>query len=517
MLCNGHCRVVRGDRRLQFVHGWCLRRLGRFGSQIGEIMPGWVLLKKALAGLVASGLALLGLAVVQTPAVAANSSDFDPGYIISDDDFFDSNSMTVSQITDFLRSKVSTCTYANGEACLKDYRTGIGARNADRYCSAIAGVNSLTAAQVIDRVARACGISQKVLIVLLQKEQGLVTSVAPTAVMYRSATGYGCPDTAACDSEYYGFSNQVYNAARQFKVYAANPNIWHYRPFQRNDVMLSPNGQCGTKSVYISNIATFALYTYTPYTPNTAALNNLYGRGDGCSAYGNRNFWRDYTDWFGSGASGSEAITRVYMATGGKDGRLGQALSAATCTSVGCSQEFSGGSIAWTGSGGAHPVYGAMRAKWVALGAGSGKLGYPVSDEKCGSVGCSQEFENGRTVWSASTGAHYTSGYVMKYWDSQKGAEGYLGYPTTDLDCSLSDRGCAQFFQNGVVYGTALTGPHGIRGAIKAEWTSLGWENGRLGYPVSDEKCNSSGCSQEFSGGTIRVNTKNGATSIDWI
>ncbi|MFZ1523014.1 MAG: hypothetical protein WAS94_03260, partial [Candidatus Saccharimonadales bacterium] len=38
----------------------------------------------------------------------------------------------------------------------------------------------------------------------------------------------------------------------------------------------------------------------TPYRPNQAALNNLYGTGDGCSAYGNRNFWRFYTDWFGS-------------------------------------------------------------------------------------------------------------------------------------------------------------------------------------------------------------------------
>ena len=25
--------------------------------------------------------------------------------------------------------------------------------------------------------------------------------------------GYGCPDTAACDAQYYGFFNQVYSAA----------------------------------------------------------------------------------------------------------------------------------------------------------------------------------------------------------------------------------------------------------------------------------------------------------------
>ena len=46
---------------------------------------------------------------------------------------------------------------------------------------------------------------------------------------------------------------------------------------------------CGTSSVYIQNQATAGLYNYTPYQPNAAALANLYGTGDSCSAYGNRN------------------------------------------------------------------------------------------------------------------------------------------------------------------------------------------------------------------------------------
>ena len=52
--------------------------------------------------------------------------------------------------------------------------------------------------------------------------------------------------------------------------------------------------------MYIQNQATANLYIYTPYQPNAAALNNLFGSGDGCSAYGNRNFWRLFSDWFGS-------------------------------------------------------------------------------------------------------------------------------------------------------------------------------------------------------------------------
>ena len=51
---------------------------------------------------------------------------------------------------------------------------------------------------------------------------------------------------------------------------------------------------------YIQNQATANLYYYTPYQPNAAALRAGYGEGDGCSAYGNRNFYQYFTDWFGS-------------------------------------------------------------------------------------------------------------------------------------------------------------------------------------------------------------------------
>ncbi|WP_170192092.1 cell wall-binding repeat-containing protein [Rhodoglobus vestalii] len=50
----------------------------------------------------------------------------------------------------------------------------------------------------------------------------------------------------------------------------------------------------------VQNYATAALYNYTPYRPNTAALNNLGSYGDSCSSYGNRNFWDYYYSWFGN-------------------------------------------------------------------------------------------------------------------------------------------------------------------------------------------------------------------------
>jgi hypothetical protein len=59
--------------------------------------------------------------------------------------------------------------------------------------------------------------------------------------------------------------------------------------------------QAVVEQTFLSKTKQLPTSTYThPYQPNQAALNNLYGIGDGCSAYGNRNFWRIFTGWFGS-------------------------------------------------------------------------------------------------------------------------------------------------------------------------------------------------------------------------
>ncbi|WP_448809354.1 hypothetical protein [Agromyces bauzanensis] len=257
--------------------------------------------RRTLAGVVAAVL-LVGLLQVAdrgSTAEAAVASDFDPGMIISDGKFFDGGAMSSAQIQSFLASKVPEC--RAGYTCLKDYRQDTWTRTGEvGRCAGYQGAPSESAAVIIQKVGVACGVSQMALLVLLEKEQSLVTDTWPTSIQYRSATGYGCPDTAACDSEYYGFYNQVYMAALQFKRYAANPTGWNHIAGRANTIRFHPDAACGSSTVYIQNQATAGLYNYTPYQPNAAALNNLYGTGDACSAYGNRNFWRLYTDWFGN-------------------------------------------------------------------------------------------------------------------------------------------------------------------------------------------------------------------------
>lgn len=245
--------------------------------------------------------------IAPQPASAAVASEFQAGNIISDALFYDGGTMSAGQVQSFLNAARPSC--RSGYTCLKDYGQATPSRDAVAgRCSGYAGSNLESAATIIAKVGAACGISQKVLIVMLEKEQSLITDDWPSARQYRSAMGYGCPDTADCDTNYYGFFNQVYAAALQFKNYQANPTRWNHVAGRVNAVRFNPNAACGSSNVFIQNAATAGLYNYTPYQPNASALANLYGTGDACGAYGNRNFWRLYTDWFGSTTGGTSLV-----------------------------------------------------------------------------------------------------------------------------------------------------------------------------------------------------------------
>ncbi|WP_133241687.1 hypothetical protein [Microbacterium sp. Gd 4-13] len=260
-----------------------------------------------------------------TPVLAANLANFNPGRIVSDAVFFDSSTMGEQEIQDFLDSKVRTC--RSGYTCLKDTYDTTRVTSADAMCGAYAGGGRERASRIIYNVARACGINPQVILVMLEKEQGLVTHTWPSDFRYRAAMGQGCPDTAACDARYYGFFNQVYGAAWQLKRYA-NPSgtsqffTW-YAPGRTWNVLYHPNRDCGSSPVRIDNQATADLYYYTPYQPNAAALRAGYGEGDGCSSYGNRNFYNYFTDWFGSTETPAAALIKatdaneIYLISGG--------------------------------------------------------------------------------------------------------------------------------------------------------------------------------------------------------
>lgn len=255
-------------------------------------------------------LALIGLSAVE-PAKALDGSNFDPGLIISDSVFYDFGTMTVDDIQRFLESQVPVCkSGSSGMPCLRNYKADTPEKQADPgKCAYMPAKSNISAAQMIYDIARACGINPRVLLVTLQKEQGLVQATIPSPYMYRAAMGYGCPDSdpGICGKVWVGLFNQLYKAAGQFQWYGdPNGSFTYLRPGRTISIDYNEvaSKNCGKRTFLLKSQATANLYYYTPYTPNDAALNNLRGSGDRCSAYGNRNFWRFYWDWFGSPIGG---------------------------------------------------------------------------------------------------------------------------------------------------------------------------------------------------------------------
>ncbi|MBR0431980.1 hypothetical protein IJK16_03200, partial [Candidatus Saccharibacteria bacterium] len=367
--------------------------------------------------------------------VSNAAEGFNPGLIITDYVMSEYNSMTEAEIQTFLKSKNScdnTNTYLatvyssysyhikDGHfVCLADELFGEGIE--------YGGTTGETAAHIIWQAAQDYHINPRVLIVLLQKEQGLITDTWPNNIQYRSATGYGCPDTAACNSKYYGFKNQIRNAANLFRTVLDGG--WTNYPVGNNYIQYNPNASCGGSIVNIQNLATSALYRYTPYQPNAAALAAGYGTAY-CGAYGNRNFYLYFQDWFGGITEDKD------MSPNGQIRRLinqyasvlGQKMTELITEEDGrIWQSFENGTIIYSQETGAHVVLnGPVATKWAETGGSLGILGKPKSDTKNESDGrIWQTFENGTIIYHVKTGSNAVlNGPIATEWAKSGGSYG---------------------------------------------------------------------------------------------
>lgn len=252
-------------------------------------------------------------------ANAVSATEFNPGYIMSDQVFYNKDAMSAQQIQTFLDTLIPNCLTWNNRTfvdatgatvgppyvCLNNYHENptTGETSFEKGGGAFSG--GISAAQIIYNAAQQYGINPQVLLVMLKKESlGPLTSDNwPTKYQYRYAMGYACPDSgpnnsANCNAEKAGFYKQVSLAAWQFNYYKQHPNDYRYS-IGWNDIQYAPEPSCGSKRVYIENVATLSLYIYTPYTPNDASLANYPGTAS-CGAYGNRNFFMFFSQWFGS-------------------------------------------------------------------------------------------------------------------------------------------------------------------------------------------------------------------------
>ncbi|GGD72348.1 LGFP repeat-containing protein [Microbacterium murale] len=455
----------------------------------------------------------------QTGIVKTSLAGFSAGNIISDAVFTNKSTMTEAQIQSFFNGKVSRC--QSGYVCLKDFKISSVNRPADAYCSGYTGAANESAARIIYRVAQSCNINPQVLIVMLQKEQGLISHTWPSSWRYDSALGQGCPDTAPCDPNFVGFFHQIYGAARQMQIYMEGKWFQWYAPGKTWGILYHPNASCGRGNVYVANKATAALYYYTPYQPNAAALKAGYGEGNSCSSYGNRNFYNYFTDWFGSTQAIDPlgTINRQYVALGGASGVLGKAGAEPKCTATTtrCTWFYAKGVITWTRALGAVTVYGDVYTEYAAQGGLTGKLGYPADTPKAvtdpNGNGITQKFDKG-WIHSSAAGAFASSSTIMTAYSGAGWLRGTLGWPKGAEKCDTL--GCLQTFAGGVIrYKTgqkAYVVPPVDNAKIKSAYTAQGGNSGLLGYAVTATTNvvdpNGDGYAQKFDGGWIHSSAR---------
>ncbi|GAA5194001.1 hypothetical protein GCM10023346_20420 [Arthrobacter gyeryongensis] len=217
----------------------------------------------------------------------------------------------------------------------------------------------------------------------------------------------------------------------------------------------------------------------------------------------------------GGGTPGADAIAAAAAVPPG----AGTATGAVVCglAAGGCYQDYTGGVIHWTATTGAFITKGAIDAAWAAQNWENGPLGYPTSNEIGGLTngGVYQTFQHGVIHWSPATGAHITRAAIDAAWAAQNWENGPLGYPTSNEIGGLTNGGVYQTFQHGVIHWSPATGAHITRAAIDAAWAGLNWENGILGYPTSDEitGLKNGGVYQNFQFGVIYWSAGSGAHS----
>lgn len=200
-------------------------------------------------------------------------------YMIEDSHFTGGFSTTHEDIQEFLEEAGEDC---HGDLCLKNYEDEDSGRSG---------------AAIIHDAAREHGINPYVILATLQKEKSLVTAEDPQDWQYRTAMGYGCPDDADCEEDFFGYANQIELATTLLRTgydRACGNRLsymgWHVRPqWYKGHVIDIDNQQ-----TYLGNCATASLYNYTPHRVDSAwepRHNDQY-------YYGNYNFVLLFHDWY---------------------------------------------------------------------------------------------------------------------------------------------------------------------------------------------------------------------------
>ena len=157
-----------------------------------------------------------------------------------------------------------------------------------------------------------------------------------------------------------------------------------------------------------------------------------------------------------------------------------------------------------------YAVYGGIYEKYASLGAENNhRLGFPTTDETAigDNIGRFNHFQYGSIYWTQQLGAHIIYSPLKDVWKNLGWETGYLGYPRTDTAVTPDKIGEYNHFQGGSIYRNTeinSVSAYAIREQIMKKWGDLGWEQSRLGYPLSNtEGSPATSLKNKFQGGSI--------------
>ena len=204
---------------------------------------------------------LLGGAFLLRPSLPADDSGvlgvqdsipiFSPGYVMSNQTFSSTRSFpTESSVQNYLDSVNSP---------LRDFRDG-GQLASYWIWNSARGTTS-------SRYGVTPQINPGVMMAFLEKEQSLISIQGYDLVndpqnRIRTAMGYGCPDFALCDTQYFGLANQLNWAAFQLQYnFNRAGNASSSTPYKAGTTITTLDEY----DVLLSNEATASVYNYTPH------------------------------------------------------------------------------------------------------------------------------------------------------------------------------------------------------------------------------------------------------------
>ena len=221
------------------------------------------------------------------------------------------------------------------------------------------------------------------------------------------------------------------------------------------------------------------------------------------------------------GAHASRAgIHGAYGAQKWENGPLGFPTSDEEAQTIGgirgALQTYENGQIRWSSQGGAHPIWGKILTRYEIAESEGRSLGWPTANEMkdAANGGVYQHFTGGSIYFHPSTGAHRVTGGIRNLWEGQGWERGHMGYPTGE-ETTTAGGGVYQTFQGGAAYWHPRTGTYYVHDAMLGAYGRAGYEWGRYGYPLSNETPSANGgVYQIFQGGTAYWSPRSGSHAV---